>query len=111
MPTREKKLMFGAAFLTSVLSFVIICVVLGTQRWISSTIYFSQSNSSTSVTIIYGLFSGTCASKIDAGVQFSGGSFQGKWCDAWRWRAMGRLHGGTHRSNPAFLHPFGVVKH
>ncbi|XP_038037493.1 clarin-3 [Anas platyrhynchos] len=76
MPTREKKLMFGAAFLTSVLSFVIICVVLGTQRWISSTIYFSQSNSSTSVTIIYGLFSGTCASKIDAGVQFSGGSFQ-----------------------------------
>uniref|UniRef100_A0A8B9UNX5 Clarin 3 n=1 Tax=Anas zonorhyncha TaxID=75864 RepID=A0A8B9UNX5_9AVES len=76
MPTREKKLMFGAAFLTSVLSFVIICVVLGTQRWISSTIYFSQSNSSTSVTITYGLFSGTCASKIEAGVQVSDTSFQ-----------------------------------
>lgn len=112
MPTREKKLMFGAAFLTSVLSFVIICVVLGTQRWISSTVDFSLSNSSSiSVTITYGLFSGTCASTIQGGVQVSDTNFQGKWCDAWRWRAMGRLHGGTHRSNPAFLHPFGVVKH
>ncbi|NWZ31704.1 CLRN3 protein, partial [Asarcornis scutulata] len=76
MPTREKKLMFGAAFLTSVLSFVIICVVLGTQRWISSTVYFSQSNSSTSVTVTYGLFSGTCASTIHVGVQVSDTNFQ-----------------------------------
>ncbi|XP_032046619.1 clarin-3 [Aythya fuligula] len=76
MPTREKKLMFGAAFLTSVLSFVIICVVLGTQRWISSTVYFSQSNSSTSVTVTYGLFSGTCASTIHGGVQVSDTNFQ-----------------------------------
>uniref|UniRef100_A0A8B9BN57 Clarin 3 n=1 Tax=Anser brachyrhynchus TaxID=132585 RepID=A0A8B9BN57_9AVES len=59
MPTREKKLMFGAAFLTSVLSFVIICAVLGTQRWISSTVDFSQTNGTISVTVTYGLFSGT----------------------------------------------------
>uniref|UniRef100_A0A8C3CKP6 Clarin 3 n=1 Tax=Cairina moschata TaxID=8855 RepID=A0A8C3CKP6_CAIMO len=77
MPTREKKLMFGAAFLTSVLSFVIICVVLGTQRWISSTVDFSLSNSSSiSVTITYGLFSGTCASTIQGGVQVSDTNFQ-----------------------------------
>ncbi|XP_013041255.1 clarin-3 [Anser cygnoides] len=76
MPTREKKLMFGAAFLTSVLSFVIICAVLGTQRWISSTVDFSQTNGTVSVTVTYGLFSGTCAQTFQAGVQVSDTSFQ-----------------------------------
>ncbi|NXK52739.1 CLRN3 protein, partial [Chauna torquata] len=76
MPTREKMLMFGAAFLTSVSSFVIICVVLGTQRWMGSKVDFSGTNSTVSVSLTYGLFRGTCAQLIDSGLQVSETSFQ-----------------------------------
>ncbi|XP_021256310.1 clarin-3 [Numida meleagris] len=76
MPTRQKTLMYGGAFLTSVASFVIICVVLGTQEWMDSDVSFPGGNSTTTVSLTYGLFQGTCAQAIDAGLQFSENSFQ-----------------------------------
>ncbi|NXI67842.1 CLRN3 protein, partial [Anseranas semipalmata] len=76
MPTREKTLMFGAAFLTSVSSFVIICVVLGTQSWMSSKVDFQGTNSTVSVSLTHGLFRGTCAQSILPGLQVTESSFQ-----------------------------------
>ncbi|XP_014800731.1 PREDICTED: clarin-3 [Calidris pugnax] len=60
MPSRKKSGMFASAFLTCVCSFVLICVVLATQHWISSEVHFSGTNSTTTVSLTYGLFSGTC---------------------------------------------------
>ncbi|NXK73353.1 CLRN3 protein, partial [Amazona guildingii] len=71
MPSRTKTAMFGSAFFTCLCSFVVICVVLATQRWMSSEVRFLGTNSSTTVSLTYGLFSGTCAQSIDAGLQLS----------------------------------------
>ncbi|NXN31460.1 CLRN3 protein, partial [Nycticryphes semicollaris] len=60
MPSRKKSGMFATAFLTCLCSFVMICVVLATQHWISSKVHFSGTNSSTTVSLTYGLFGGTC---------------------------------------------------
>uniref|UniRef100_A0A663MZU3 Clarin 3 n=1 Tax=Athene cunicularia TaxID=194338 RepID=A0A663MZU3_ATHCN len=60
MPSRKKAAMFASAFLTCACSFVLICVVLATQHWMSSQVRFSGTNSSVTVSLTYGLFSGTC---------------------------------------------------
>uniref|UniRef100_A0A8C5J8X8 Clarin 3 n=1 Tax=Junco hyemalis TaxID=40217 RepID=A0A8C5J8X8_JUNHY len=41
MPSRKKTSMFASAFCACVSSFVVICVVLGTQHWVSSEVRFS----------------------------------------------------------------------
>ncbi|KAM6391209.1 clarin-3 [Pluvialis apricaria] len=76
MPSRKKTVMFASAFLTCVCSFVIICVVLATQHWMSSDVKFSGSNSSITVSLTYGLFSGTCGQFVDAGLMISEKNFQ-----------------------------------
>ncbi|NXC47680.1 CLRN3 protein, partial [Penelope pileata] len=76
MPTRKKTLMYTGAFLTSVASFVIICVVLGTQMWMDSEVSFSGGNTITAVSLTYGLFQVTCTQFINAGLQVSENSFQ-----------------------------------
>ncbi|NXH71295.1 CLRN3 protein, partial [Hydrobates tethys] len=76
MPSRKKTGMFASAFFTSVCSFVIICVVLATQHWMSSEVRFSGTNSSTTVSLTYGLFSGTCEQLVDAGLLVPEKTFQ-----------------------------------
>ncbi|NWS57727.1 CLRN3 protein, partial [Chunga burmeisteri] len=76
MPSRKKTAMFASAFFTCVCSFVMICVVLATQRWMSSQVGFSGTNSSITVSLTYGLFSGTCEQFVDAGLQVSEKTFQ-----------------------------------
>lgn len=68
--------MFASAFFTCVCSFVIICVVLATQHWMRSEVRFSGTNSSVTVSLTYGLFSGTCEQFVDAGLQVSEKTFQ-----------------------------------
>ncbi|XP_009905410.2 clarin-3 [Dryobates pubescens] len=76
MPSRQKTGMFVSAFFTCVCSFVMICVVLATQHWMSSRIRFSGTNSSVTVSLTYGLFSGTCEQLFEAGLQVSEENFQ-----------------------------------
>ncbi|NXT57767.1 CLRN3 protein, partial [Pluvianellus socialis] len=76
MPSRKKSAMFASAFLTCVGSFVIICVALATQNWISSNVHFSGTSSNATVTVTYGLFSGTCRQYVDAGLMFPEENFQ-----------------------------------
>ncbi|KAM9282673.1 clarin-3 [Cariama cristata] len=76
MPSRKKTTMFASAFFTCVCSFVMICVVLATQHWMSSQVGFSGTNSSITVSLTYGLFSGTCEQFVDAGLQVSEKTFQ-----------------------------------
>ncbi|NWH48609.1 CLRN3 protein, partial [Fregata magnificens] len=76
MPSRKKTAMFAAAFFTCVCSFMMICVVLGTQDWMSSEIRFSGTNSSVTVSLTYGLFSGTCEQIIGGGLQVPERTFQ-----------------------------------
>ncbi|NXS89390.1 CLRN3 protein, partial [Erpornis zantholeuca] len=76
MPSRKKTSMFASAFLTCVSSFVVICVVLATPRWVSSEVRFSRANSSVTVSLTYGLFRGTCEQFVDAGLQVSEMTFQ-----------------------------------
>ncbi|XP_051475025.1 clarin-3 [Apus apus] len=71
MPSRNKTTMFASAFLTCVCSFVVICVVLATQNWVRSDVYFSGTNSTVTVRLTYGLFRGTCEQLVDAGLQVS----------------------------------------
>ncbi|NXE92162.1 CLRN3 protein, partial [Menura novaehollandiae] len=76
MPSRKKTAMFASAFCTCVCSFVVICVVLATQQWVSSEVRFSRTNSSVTVSLSYGLFSGTCEQFVGAGLQVSKKTFQ-----------------------------------
>ncbi|XP_062491226.1 clarin-3 [Pezoporus occidentalis] len=76
MPSRTKTAMFGSAFFTCLCSFVVICVVLASQHWMSSEVRFLGTNSSTTVSLTYGLFSGTCAQSVDAGLQLSSKTFK-----------------------------------
>ncbi|XP_074015221.1 clarin-3 [Numenius arquata] len=75
MPSRKKTGMFASAFLTCVCSFVMICVVLATQHWISSEVDFSGTNSTMRVSLTYGLFSGTCE-QFNTGLLVLGKNFQ-----------------------------------
>ncbi|NXX87516.1 CLRN3 protein, partial [Centropus bengalensis] len=76
MPSRKKTTMFASAFFTCLCSFVMICVALATQRWMHSELRFSQSNSSVTVSLTYGLFSGTCEQFVDAGLHVPEKTFQ-----------------------------------
>ncbi|NWX24960.1 CLRN3 protein, partial [Aegotheles bennettii] len=76
MPSRKKSSMFASAFLTCVCSFVVICVVLATQHWMSSDVQFFGTNSTVTVSLTYGLFSGTCEQFIGAGLQVPAKTFQ-----------------------------------
>ncbi|XP_029465878.1 clarin-3 isoform X2 [Rhinatrema bivittatum] len=58
MPSQQKILMFLFAFFASIGSFSIICVVLGTQNWVYSEIFYNDTNSNGIITISYGLFEG-----------------------------------------------------
>ncbi|XP_071605786.1 clarin-3 [Heliangelus exortis] len=75
MPTRNKKAMFASAFLTCACSFVLLCLVLGTQQWVSSFVEFSGVNS-VRVKLSYGLFQGTCGQLVEGGLEFSEQPFQ-----------------------------------
>ncbi|XP_025971699.2 clarin-3 isoform X1 [Dromaius novaehollandiae] len=76
MPSKEKTLLFTAAFFTSACSFVLVCVVLATRSWVTSDIRFSSADSSVTVTVAYGLFQGTCEQTVTGGLQVSETSFQ-----------------------------------
>ncbi|KAM6265801.1 clarin-3 [Porphyrio hochstetteri] len=76
MPSRKKATMFTAAFFTCVCSFVIICVTLATQNWITSEVHLSSGNSSSTVSLTYGLFRGTYQQFIEEGFQLSRDTFQ-----------------------------------
>ncbi|NXE20364.1 CLRN3 protein, partial [Ardeotis kori] len=76
MPSRKKTAMFASAFFTCICSFVLICVVLATQHWMRSEVRFSGTNSSVTVSLRYGLFSGTCEQFVAAGLQVSEQAFQ-----------------------------------
>ncbi|NXK68826.1 CLRN3 protein, partial [Sylvietta virens] len=76
MPSRKKTSMFGSAFCTCVGSFVVVCVVLATPRWVSSEVRFSRTGSNVTVSLQYGLFRGTCEQFVDAGLQVSQTTFQ-----------------------------------
>ncbi|KAM4851821.1 clarin-3 [Thomomys bottae] len=69
MPTTQKTLMFLGSFLTSLGAVVVICSILATQAWITSTITFTDSISNGSVTITYGLFRGRSVQELDHGLQ------------------------------------------
>ncbi|NXB35651.1 CLRN3 protein, partial [Eulacestoma nigropectus] len=76
MPSRKKTSMFASAFCTCVSSFVVICVVLATPGWVSSEVRFSRARSNVTISLTYGLFSGTCEQFVDAGLQTSKITFQ-----------------------------------
>ncbi|NXC08672.1 CLRN3 protein, partial [Orthonyx spaldingii] len=76
MPSRKKTSMFASAFCTCVCSFGVICVVLATPQWVSSEVRFSRANTSVTISLTYGLFSGTCEQFVDAGLQVSKKTFQ-----------------------------------
>ncbi|NWH95022.1 CLRN3 protein, partial [Aegithalos caudatus] len=77
MPSRKKSSMFGCAFCSCVSSFVVICVALATPQWVGSRVRFSRTGSNVTVSLSYGLFSGTCQQFVDAGIQVSKSTFQG----------------------------------
>ncbi|NXR71121.1 CLRN3 protein, partial [Pycnonotus jocosus] len=76
MPSRKKSSMFASAFCTCVSSFVVICVVLATPQWVSSQVRYLRTGSNVTITLKYGLFSGTCEQFVDAGLQVSKSTFQ-----------------------------------
>ncbi|EPQ17828.1 Clarin-3 [Myotis brandtii] len=68
MPTATKTLTFLSGFLTSFGAFVVICAVLGTPQWVSSTITVNDNFSNGSVIITYGLFRGQSTQKLTHGL-------------------------------------------
>ncbi|XP_036907092.1 clarin-3 [Sturnira hondurensis] len=68
MPTTKKTLMFLSSFFTSFGAFLVICTVLGTQEWVSSTIAISDSSSNGSITVTYGLFRGQSTEELQGGL-------------------------------------------
>lgn len=61
--------MFLSGFLTSLGSVVVICSILGTQEWISSSIFFRNTFSNGTIVITYGLFRGMSTQDLDEGLQ------------------------------------------
>ncbi|XP_034787600.1 clarin-3 [Pan paniscus] len=68
MPTTKKTLMFLSSFFTSLGSFIVICSILGTQAWITSTIAVRDSASNGSIFITYGLFRGESSQELSHGL-------------------------------------------
>ncbi|GAB1292823.1 Clarin-3 [Apodemus speciosus] len=77
MPTTQKTLMFLSGFLTSLGSVVVICSILGTQEWISSLIFITDTFSNGTIVITYGLFRGTSTQDLDEGLQELDKNFEG----------------------------------
>nr|XP_048311210.1 clarin-3 [Myodes glareolus] len=69
MPTTQKTLMFLSGFLTSLGSVVVICSILGTKAWVTSTIFFTDPISNGTIVITYGLFRGMSSQVLSEGLQ------------------------------------------
>ncbi|XP_038174233.1 clarin-3 [Arvicola amphibius] len=69
MPTTQKTLMFLSGFLTSLGSVVVICSILGTQAWVTSSIFFTDPISNGTIVITYGLFRGISTQDLNEGLQ------------------------------------------
>ncbi|XP_054839550.1 clarin-3 [Eublepharis macularius] len=76
MPSRKKSLMFAFAFLTSICSFVIVCLVLATKNWVSSRITFTSGTANTTMFFTYGLFEGHWSTTVVHGIAIQETSFQ-----------------------------------
>ncbi|XP_076982518.1 clarin-3 [Tamandua tetradactyla] len=76
MPTTKKTLMFLSSFFSSFGSFVVICSMLATQMWITSTIAISDFASNGSIVITYGLFRGESVQELDQGLMESDKAFE-----------------------------------
>ncbi|XP_074092393.1 clarin-3 [Macrotis lagotis] len=77
MPTTQKTLMFLSGFVTSLGSFVTVCIVLATPKWVTGIIKFSDGIfSNGSFFITYGLFRGENTQEMDAGLGSSGSHFE-----------------------------------
>lgn len=76
MPTTKKTLLFLGGFLTSLGSFVVICSILGTPYWVSSSVYVRDPASNSTVSLTYGLFSGSSSQQFDNGLQEPKKSFK-----------------------------------
>ncbi|KAM5271663.1 clarin-3 [Ctenodactylus gundi] len=76
MPTTQKTLMYLCGFFISLGSVVVICCILGTQAWITSTIAISDSFSQGIVIISYGLFHGKSTQELAEGLQEPGKDFE-----------------------------------
>ncbi|XP_006179715.1 clarin-3 [Camelus ferus] len=76
MPTTKKTCMFLSSFLTSLGAFIVICSILATKEWISSTIAISDSSSNGSVIITYGLFRGKSVQELSHGLAESDKNFE-----------------------------------
>ncbi|XP_040847670.1 clarin-3 [Ochotona curzoniae] len=69
MPTRTKTWMFFAGFLTSLGASAIICSILGTSEWITSTISIQDNISQGTVIITYGLLRGQSFPQLSHGLE------------------------------------------
>ncbi|XP_020647196.2 clarin-3 [Pogona vitticeps] len=76
MPSRRKSLMFASASITSLCSFVIVCLVLATKNWVSSEISYTEGNSTVKIMITYGLFEGFCSIAVVEGIGKPDTNFQ-----------------------------------
>ncbi|XP_058908213.1 clarin-3 [Kogia breviceps] len=76
MPTAMKRLMFLSSFVTSLGAFIVICSILTTQEWVSSTVVISDSSSNGSVIITYGLFRGKSIQELNHGIAESDKTFK-----------------------------------
>ncbi|KAF6108019.1 clarin 3 [Phyllostomus discolor] len=68
MPTTTKTLTFLSGFFTSFGASVVLCAVLGTHQWVSSTIAISDSSSNGSIVLTYGLFRGQSTQELQGGL-------------------------------------------
>ncbi|XP_002721295.2 clarin-3 [Oryctolagus cuniculus] len=69
MPTTTKTLMFLSGFLTSLGASAVICSVLGTQEWVTSTVGIRDSVSDGNVIITYGLSRGESIQQLNLGLE------------------------------------------
>ncbi|XP_029773190.1 clarin-3 [Suricata suricatta] len=88
MPTTRKTLMFLSGFFTSFGSFIVVCSMLGTQEWISSSIAISDSSSNGSLVVNYGLFRGTSRQEFSHGLEESQKAFE----------VLGKLNSSSRRT-------------
>lgn len=61
--------MFLSGFLTSLGSVIVVCSILGTQAWVTSTLFFTDPISNGTIVITYGLFRGMSSQDLSEGLQ------------------------------------------
>ncbi|XP_044518901.1 clarin-3 [Gracilinanus agilis] len=77
MPTAQKTLLFLSGFVSSLGSFVTLCVVLAIPRWVTARIEFDDGRfSNGSVTVTYGLFRGETSQDLTSGLGQSDQAFE-----------------------------------